>query len=519
MTDSHTKSPLIAAVDAGTGGVRCVLFDLTGASAGQAYVELQTLYPAPGRAEQDPDALLEASFAAVRGALRDGGVPPEAVAAVTFATTQTTFVPVDGAGRCLGNLILWQDARGAERFAWIRRRLAERGLDEMDLYRRCGRPLDAILGGAKVLWLREHCPSLWARADRFVTPQALLARAFGAQEWVTDACDGAWWLVHDAVTLAPDPLLEDLFALTHSRFPRLAAPGTPIGAVSRGAAAKTGLKKGTPILLGAADQQCAALGAGNDGTDAIGNLCLGTAGIAMLHTAAPTFDPGGRMYLLGYPAGGYALEAAVPACASAFRWVRDVLYPAELCPAEGVYDRMTAAAGIVPAGANGVVFLPHLAGGVFPVDAPQLRGAFAGLSAATGRADLTRAAMEGVCFEMRDLLEGCRAAGGARFERLRVLGGATRSALWNQMQADVYRCPVETVEAREASALGAAIVAAVGLGLHPDWHTACREMTRLSRRYEPDPESAERYEAVYAHYRRLRDDLAHGVYADMAAGR
>ena len=93
----------------------------------------------------------------------------------------------------------------------------------------------------EMVGLREHCPSLWARADRFVTPQALLARAFGAQEWVTDACDGAWWLVHDAVTLAPDPLLEDLFALTHSRFPRLAAPGTPIGAVSRGAAAKTGL--------------------------------------------------------------------------------------------------------------------------------------------------------------------------------------------------------------------------------------------------------------------------------------
>lgn len=502
----------LAAIDAGTGGVRCVIFDARGNAISRDYRELPTLYTPDGRAEQDPVQMIKSAWDVVRGAVSRGGIDASRIAGITATGTQTTFAPVDGNGNFLTDIIVWQDMRGLEMLPWIRRRLSEHGMTEADLYRRTFRPLDALLAGAKLLWLREHEPSLYGKIRKLANPQAILLKALGAGEYTLDPTDGGWWLSHDSVTLEPDQELLRVFGLNPDIFPKLHAPGALVGRVTPHAAEKTGLKAGTPLFQGAVDQCCAALGAGNYGCAELGTMCMGTAGVIMTWSHEPIPDPLGRYYVIHYPGGGYAGEVAVPVAASAFRWVRDMLYPAEAFSHDGIYRRMDAEAAGVPIGSGGLCFLPLMAGSIYPRADDAIRGGWIGASLSTTRAALVRSALEGVCYEMRQILE----ASGREFAAIRMLGGAARSDLWNQMHADVYGCPVETIASREASALGAAMIAACGAGLYPGLKDAVCGMARLKRRYEPDPGSAGRYQESYEAWLNCVEDLSGRAFPALA---
>ncbi|MBR6767852.1 MAG: hypothetical protein IKM02_07875 [Clostridia bacterium] len=494
----------IAAIDAGTGSVRCVLYDTEGNALGSGLREISSVYTPDGRAEQNPNSLIASAFEAVREAVTGSGIDASAIVGVSFSGIQTTFVPVDSDGNCLTNIILWQDMRGMEMFPLIRKKLSGQGLTEDDLYQRTLRPLDTLLAGAKLLWLRENAPDIFRKTDRLINPQSVLLRAFGAEDYTSDCTDAGWWMSHDAVTMAPDPELSAAFGFAPSLFPEIRDACEAVGRVSPSAAANTGLKAGTPLFQGAVDQCCAALGAGNYGTPDLATMCLGTAGVITTYSENPIPDPRGRYYVLHYPTGGYFSELAVPVAASAFRWVRDMLYPADLFSHEGIYSRMDAEAASSPIGSGGVLFLPHLSGSIYPKLDTSVRGGYIGASLSTSRADLTRAAMEGVAFGMRHILE----SGNLRFKALRLLGGASRSDLWNRMQADIYGCPVETIAAEEASALGAAMIGAAGAGLYPSLKDAVKGMSQVRKRYEPDPERAGQYEAYYRAWLCCAEDLS-----------
>ena len=502
----------IASIDAGTGGVRCVLYDAAGNAVGQDYRELLTVYSRDGRAEQDPIQLIKGAWDVVRGAILRSAVRPADIVGVTVTGTETTFAPVDRDGNFLTNLILWQDMRGTEMFPWIGQRLREAGLSEAELYRRTRKPLDGLLEGAKLLWLRERMPGLYARIWKVVSPQAALLRAFGAEAYTMDVTEGGWWLIHDAETLEADPELAGAFGLDPTHMPALNRPGERVGSVSPDAAARTGLAVGTPLYQGAVDQCCAALGAGNWSAPDTATLCMGTAGVLMTCSPRPYDDPRGRCIVIHHPAGGYANEFGVPVAASAFRWVRDMLYPASAFGRDDLYRRMDAEAAASPVGAGGLAFIPLMAGSIYPRADAAIRGGWVGASLSTGRADLVRAALEGICYEMRQVLE----ASDSRVSAIRLLGGATRSELWNQMQADVYGCPVETVTTGEASALGAAMIAAAGAGLYPDIPSAVRGMFSVQRRYEPDSENRERYDAGYRAWLSCVEDLSPRAFPALA---
>ena len=479
----------LAAIDAGTGGVRCVIFDAEGNAVSRDYRELLTVYTADGRAEQDPIQLIKGAWDAVRGAIIKGRIDAAHIVGVTATGTQTTFAPVDGNGNFLTNIILWQDTRGVEMFPWMRRRLARHGMTEADLYKRTFRPMNPLLAGAKLLWLREREPALYGRIAKLANPQSILLKAFGADEYTVDPTDGGWWLSHDGATLERDPELIELFGMDPDVFPRSRTPGELVGRVTPDVAQRTGLKAGTPLYQGAVDQCCAALSAGNYGRADMGTLCIGTAGVVMTYSERPVPDPLGRYPVIHYPGGGYASELGVRVAASALRWVRDMLYPAEAYDHADVYRRMDAKAAMVPIGSGGLCFVPLMAGSAYPKADNAIRGGWIGTSLNTTRAALVRSALEGICYEMRQILENS----GQVFATITVLGGAARSDLWNQMQADIYGCPVETIASQEASALGAAMIAASGAGLYPGLKDAVRGMAHMKRRFEPDPGSFGQY--------------------------
>lgn len=502
----------IAAIDAGTGGVRCVIYDVLGNAVSQHYCETKTVYTTDGRAEQDPYMVIESAFDAVKMAIANGGINAEEIKGLCFDGAQTTFVPVGKDGKYLSNIILWQDLRGLAMIPWIQSKLAEHNMTADDLYRRTFRPLDMMIAGAKLFSLCKENPGLYEKIDKLANPQSVLLNAFGAKDHVVDTSDAGWFFSHDAVTMEIDPELIDIFGLSPEIFPKLCKAGDLMGVVTPEVAARTGLKAGTPLFQGAVDQCCAAMGAGNYGTEDMGTMCLGTVGIIMTYSEKPNPDPMCKYYAVHYPTGGYAGELAVPVAASAFRWTRDMLYPAGAFDHTDIYKMMDMEASASPVGSGGLVFLPHLAGSVYPVMDTNVRGGFVGASLSTTRGDMVRASLEGISFGMRHILESSN----SKFPTLKLLGGAARSDLWNQMQADIYNCAIETVAAEEASALGAAMIGAAGAGLYSSIPEAVKAMSKVKKRYEPNAENVARYNEVYSAWLKCTEDLTSRAFPALA---
>ncbi len=502
----------VIGMDAGTMGVRCVIFDLEGREISSAYFETPTVYPKPGWVEQSAYDVVDLAYKSVAKAIEKKNVDSEEICAISFTNQRTTWVPIDKDGNYIDNMFLWQDQRGAEIIPWAREQLAKRGMTEADLYKRCGHPLGSVQCGTKAFWFRLNKPDLYEKTYKMVTPHALMAKAFGSDDWYEEESDANWWLVTNGDTFQVDPDLCEIFGMDPDKYPIFLKPGTPIGGVSKECAEKTGLKEGTPLYVGSGDQQCGALGVGNSGEDGLGSVCLGTAGLCIGYSDKPIRDPNGACHVLGHPAGGYTMEGHASAAASSFRWLRNTISQYEMTAAEvsgiDVYDIMTATASQAPIGAKGTIFLPWLAGAACPHYDDNARGGFIGMTLGSTKSELTRAAMEGICFEMREMLEALKAAGFSEFKTLRVTGGAARSDLWNQIQADIYGCAVETVEAPEATALGAAMIAAVGAGIYKDAKEASEKMVHVQKRYEPKPENVAQYNDVYKLFQACYNGLA-----------
>ncbi len=502
----------IIGIDAGTMGVRCCIFDLNGIQVSSAYFETPTVYPKPGWVEQDANDVINLAYKSVAAALKKKDVDPAEITSVCFTNQRTSWAPIDNDGNFIHNMILWQDQRGAEIFPWAREQLAKHNMTELDLYNRCGHPLGSVQMGSKAFWFRLNKPELYEKTWKMVTPHAMLAHAFGADDWYDEESDANWWLVTNGDTFEYDPELCGIFGMDIDKYPRNMKPGTPIGAITPAVSEKCGLKVGTPLFVGSGDQQCGAAGVGNSGTAGLGSVCLGTAGLCIGYSAVPVRDPNGKCHVLGHPAGGYTMEGHASAAASSFRWLRNSIGQLEMTTADlsgiDVYDIMSATAGKAPVGSKGTIFLPWLAGAACPYYNDSARGAFIGMTLGVTKSEMLRAAMEGICFEMRGMLDALKAAGFKDFKKLRVTGGAARSSLWNQIQADIYGCAVETVEAPEATALGAAMIGAVGAGVFKDLAEASEKMIHVKDTFDPIEKNVEIYGEVYEAFKACYRGLA-----------
>jgi xylulokinase len=510
------KSKYIIGVDAGTMGARSVIFDIQGKEMGSAYHETPTTYPRPGWVEQKAEDIIELAFQSTREAIKKSGIDPIDIAGISFTNMRSTFVPVDKDGNFLSHVFMWQDLRGTEMFPWMRERLAANGMTEMDLYNLSGFPIGPTWPSSKVYWFKKHYPELYDKTYKFIMPQSLLSKAYGADDYCEDLDDAGWWQITNADTFEYDPKLAKIFEVDIAKYPKNYRPGTPVGKVPADVAAKTGLPVGTPVVVGSGDQQCGAIGLGN-AKDGMASVCLGTAGLCIGCSSKPIRHPGGTMYVLGHPGPGHwQMEGQSNAAASSFRWLRNTLCQMEMATADltgtEVYDLLTREAAQSPAGAHGTVYLPFLSGANSPYYDPFARAVVLGMTFAHKKSDIIRGAMEGICYEMRDMLESLEEASFKPFEVYRITGGAARSSVWNQIQADVYGKPVETVKCNEATALGAAMLGAVGVGIYKDIYEAIGNMVHLDNRWEPIPKNVAVYNELFSIYRNTYKALKENVF-------
>ena len=477
------REAAVLAIDLGTTEVKAGLVGLDGRLLGLARAGYATAAdPATGRAEQDPEAWWGAIGLAVRelGRLDIGDV-----VAIGIDGHGPTLVAVDDAGQPTHPAVIWQDTRSTAEQAEL---AAATGLQGWSL---AGLPAALRL---------ERCEPAAAAATRWylATWDFVALRLTGTA--ATSLGPGQPF---------PDAATLDDVGLPGAKIPPPVPAGSVVGSLAGMPATNLGLRAGIPVVAGLVDAWASYHGAG---MAAAGDAMDpgGSAGGFGVYWDRPLDVPGSFSTIAPIP-GLYSVGGAMAATGRAVDWFRvDVLR------GTATTETLIEEAGTIPAGADGVVFLPYLAGERSPLWDPTARGAFVGLALGHGRGHLTRAILEASAFAIRHVAEPILAAG-AEVRAMRVCGGPARSETWNQIKADVTGFVVEVPAVLETAVAGSAILAATGVGAWPDVPAAIRGMSRSARRLEPNSATRERYDATYAAYRRLHPAIS-PIVRDLNAG-
>ncbi|MBV8761169.1 MAG: hypothetical protein JO257_27985 [Deltaproteobacteria bacterium] len=476
----------VVGIDLGTQSCKAVVCDEALGIVGAHAVPVATRFPQPGWAEQDPRAWEAALESAVAGALR--GLNASAVAAIAIAGQLDGCVAVDAAGEPLHAALIWQD----------RRATAETQESPLDV---TGQVADASHMAPKIAWLRKalaNAPQLALSLDstaaaaragqpaRFHQPVSyLVSRLTGAH--VLDPSHASTTLLYDLRGGAWSAAELSRYGIADDQLPAI-APATSIAGTLRRELA--GIAAGTPVAVGTGDDFATPLGAGAVSPGPL-LVTLGTAEVVGTIAASAVLDrtpPSPMVETHAYPTGAFFVENPGWLSGGAVRWATRMLGLAS----DAELDALAAQA---PPGADGVTFVPALAGAMTPVWDPQRRGALHGLAASHDRPHVARAVLEGLAFACRDVAERLAQLGLPHREAL-VLGGGTHSALWLQIRADALGIAHHVAARSDSCAIGAAMIASVAAGIHRD--LAAAAATAPPRRAVIEP--AANLDAAYALY-------------------
>jgi len=498
---------LLLGIDIGTYSSKGVLCTPAGEVLATETIEHELSLPRPGWAEHDADRIWWGECAALCRALLGDRFRGDQVGAVAVSAIGACLLPVDAAGRPLRPGILYGiDTRAGEEIAWLNDRFGEQALFDLG-----GMALTSQAIGPKILWLRRREPEVYARTHKVLSASSyLVLRLTG--EWVMDRHSASYYnpLV-DIRTLEWDgrfagPIVEP------EKLPRLRWSTEVAGAVTPQAAAETGLAPGTPVTAGTID---AAAEAVSVGVVEPGDMMVmyGTTMFFIHVTDRPV--PDARMWATGFVLPGrYDVAGGMSTTGALTRWFRDTLAPdvvaAERAGGPNAYAALAAEAAAVPAGAAGLVCLPYFAGERTPLNDPDARGLYAGLTLTHTRAHLYRASLEGTAYGVRHNLE-TMAAMGAPPGRLVAVGGGAQNRLWLQIVSDACGLPQDVPERTIGAAYGDAFLAGLAVGLVPDLSALHRDWVALAATLHPRPAERAVYDAYYPVYRHLyeaaRDDL------------
>ncbi len=498
----------LAGIDIGTSGAKGMVFDLEGKALGSGYREYPCTYPRPGLVEQDADLVVDSTMQAMAEAVRASGVAPSSIASLSLSAQRCCGIFLDKEERHVRPMISWQDNRSAAEVKEIASRM-----DEAEYYRRTGYPNSTTWLLSKMMWVRKNEPDAWKKTRRVVQMHDYFVRALGADDYYVDWNDAGFFGFFDSAAGQWDREILDLFDIPEMLLPHPRPSGTPVAKISAAAAKRCGLAAGTPVSVGAGDQSAGAVGAGIVRRGLV-SVSMGTAGAVTAFLDAPFRDPAGRTMVTAHPVKGrWLLEGYQAAAASVYRWFKEQLGGPEVQEAEkgggDFYTLMNEKLAAVPAGSRGLLVLPYFAAAATPRYNPSARGTVLGLTFSHDRLALARAFIEGITLDMKDMIASMVRSGVA-VQEARILGGPTRSRVWNQVQADVYGVPVTTLKVTDATVLGAAILGGVGAGVFRTVDQGTDAMVRLGERFEPIPANVATYARLYDAYCRAYEGLAGG---------
>lgn len=488
---------IVIGLDVGTSGTKAIAIDSYGKLHASALVEYPLHSPKPGWAEQDPADWQRAAIEALSGIAKDLADLAGQVKGIGLTGQMHGSVFLDASGNVLRPAILWCDQRTAEQCDEITSKVGAKRLIEMV----CNPALTGFTA-PKILWLRENEPAVYEKVKKVLLPKDYI-RFILTGEFATDVADASGTLLFDVKNRQWHAKLMSMLDIPADFMPKAYEGPEVTGYLSDDMAAATGLPRGIAVIAGGGDQAAGGVGCGIVRRGVISST-VGTSGVVFAFSEDVTMDPQGRVHTFCHSVPGkWHVMGVMLSAGGSLRWFRDALCSNEQAVAAetGVdpYEYITAAAERVPLGAEGLIFLPYLTGERTPHKDPFAKGAFIGLSLRHTRAHMARAVLEGVAYGMRDSLDIMREMG-VPIEQVRASGGGAHSALWRQIQADVNKAPLVLINVDEGPAYGAALLAAVGTGLHNSVEEACEATIRVVDSCRPDEGRSRQYDAWFGEY-------------------
>jgi len=503
----------LVGIDLGSTSLKAVVYDPDGNAVAQASRPTER-FPDP----KNPDWVIwkpEQIWGGTAQALKEAIATlddPAAIRAVAVTGMGMDGVPMTRDGRWLYPFISWHCPRTAPQHQWW---LENVGAEKQ--FAVSGNPVWAINTALRLLWMREHEPAVLEKAHKWLLIEDfvnfMLSGAFA-----TDYSMASNTLLLDQRTRTWSDELLEISGIDRRLLCEPQPSATVIGAVHAKAAEATGLPKGTPVVLGGHDFLCGALPAGAFKPGVVLSV-LGTWDIIVAALPEPVLTP--EACRLGAWVDSHVARDTWAVMGSAVageatEWFRREYGFEEKLRAEAEgrvdWDYLLAAAAASPPGANGVMFLPHLSGSTFPIVDPGSMGAFVGLRSATAKGDMLRAVLEGLNYQFLQILQGLETSVGLTADRLVAVGGGTRNALAMQMKADMAGTPMEVPALEEATPLGAAILAGIGVGLYRDEQDAFDRVHRPGRVHEPNAALTAKYAERFRTFEQLYPALK-GIHA------
>ena len=483
-----------------TVGTTASVYDIEGKKIGSGFVESVFHYPQPGHIISREKDVLDGVFTACRKAIRTSGIDPKEVVAAAFASQACVLTLLDKDEKVIGDMIGWQDVRSTTGID-LDEYMDREEIYDITLLKPDAGPSSFLL---KLLWLRKNEPYKYEKTRMFATQQDYFLQRFGVDGHSADIASLARQNMVDVKAREFSPLIFDRLGFDVERFPAISASGAPIGRVSREAAGKSGLKEGTMLCVGAHDQSCYQIGVGAlyPGDNF---MLISTMGTCAVVCEQPLLDPRRTLTVKPNPGfGRWSMEGLTSCSAGSYRWFRDAFgYSGK---GEDAYDAINVEVALSAPGANGVTFIPYLQGAFGAKPNTNARGAYVGMTAGTTRGDMARAVMEGITYELYDIIE-CERAAGVVLHKIRLTGFAANFPLWCQTVADILQIPVEVTGISDTGTLGAAMLAGVGAGVYRDVYEAADQFVSITREYLPDPAMAPLYAEGFERYLAIIEGL------------
>jgi xylulokinase len=488
-------------IDVGTSGTKALAINVRGKVLGQSLATYPIYHPKPLWSEQDPEDWWQATVKTVRAVVREAKLKPADVRAIGLSGQMHGSVFLDKKNKVVRRALLWNDQRTAAECEEIERRAGGRAA----LIRMVANPALTGFTAPKILWLRNREPRNFAKVAKILLPKDEIRRRLTG-EFATELSDASGMLLLDVVHRRWSTDLLSKLELDPALLATCHESHEVTGKLTKEAAKLLGLSTECVVVGGAGD--CAAGAVGN-GIVRRGVLStsVGTSGVVFVHSDSPQVDPRGRLHTFCHAVDGkWHMMGVTLAAGGSLQWFRNMLCAIEAATARRkkleVYEVLSKEAAATPPGAEGLFFLPYLAGERTPHADPLARGAFVGLTLKHTRGHMVRAVMEGVTYSLRDCLAIVEVQG-VSVDQVRASGGGAKSKFWRQMQADVFGKSVVSMVADEGPAFGVALLAAVGAGEYKNVVEACDATVKTRSQLKSTASAKRYYDSAFTVYQKL----------------
>ncbi len=499
----------LLAHDLGTSGNKATLFTADGQLVASRTSSYPTRYFHGNWAEQEPEDWWRAVCSTSRELVAD--IDPGRIACVALSGQMMGCTPVDARGRALRPSIIYCDQRADEQAQQILQRIRM-----ADFYQIVGHRVSASYSLEKLMWVREHEPDIFRQTDKTLCAKDYInLRLTG--EVATDYSDASGMNAFDLNRFCWSDEVLELAELKPSLFPPVRPSTDILGTLTAEAAAATGLCAGTPVAVGGGDGSCAGVGVGCVKPGSAYNY-LGSSSWIALTVDKPIVDPQMRTMNWAHCVPGYLHPSGtMQAAGSSYHWLKETVCTLEQQQARetngDVYELINQQIERSPPGAGGLLFLPYMLGERTPRWNPKAKGAFIGLSLATRREDLLRAVLEGITLNLGIIVSIFRQH--VPIDAVTVIGGGAKGAVWRQILADIYGCPIQKLNfLEEATSMGAAVIGGVAAGVFDGFDVIDR-FVRVDDVVQPNPANQAVYQRLLPIFDRCYQGLV-DVYEDLA---